>query len=507
MVMFASPEAMLQDLKSRLLQIQDLKAAAAVLEWDQSTYMPTEGAPARARQLATLSHLSHSLLTDPKLGHILELLEKNPEQFTPEDACLIQITRRDYERAMRVPAEFMAQFRQQQATTYAIWVEARAKNNFDLVQPDLQKILEMSRQLASYYPQQESIADPLIDMWDPGMTAAQIRTLFQQLRQELVPLVQNVVAQPLIDDRCLKQDFPEADQLSFALQVAQDYGYDLERGRQDLTHHPFMIKFSQGDVRITTRVQRQDLGEALFSTLHETGHALYELGIAPSLEGTPLNEGISAGVHESQSRLWENLVGRSRPFWQHYYPRLQSIFPSQLGSVPLETFYRAINKVQPSLIRTDADELTYNLHVMVRFDLELDLLEGRLEVKDLPEAWNARYQADFGLVPPHDGLGVLQDVHWYTSQIGGVFQGYTLGNLMAAQFFEAAQWSHPEIPEEIEQGKFSTLHHWLKNNLYQHGRKFTANEILEQATGMPLSIKPYLHYIRRKFGELYDLGE
>jgi carboxypeptidase Taq len=267
-----------------------------------------------------------------------------------------------------------------------------------------------------------------------------------------------------------------------------------------------MTKFSLGDVRITTRTKDNFLGDALFSTLHETGHALYEQGIRMDLEGTPLAGGTSSGVHESQSRLWENIVGRSKGFWQHYYPQLQSTFPEQLGSVPLDAFYRAINKVERSLIRTNADEVTYNLHVMLRFDFELALLEGKLEIRDLPDAWRERFEADFGIVPPDDKDGVLQDVHWYYGLIGGSFQGYTLGNILGAQFFATALNAHPEIPSEIENGKFQTLHTWLKENLYQYGSKYTAPEIVERATGSPLTIEPYMAYLRTKYGELYNLA-
>ena len=283
------------------------------------------------------------------------------------------------------------------------------------------------------------------------------------------------------------------------------YGYDFHRGRQDKTHHPFATKFGWGDVRITTRFKENDLGEGLFSTLHESGHAMYEQGINPDYEGGSLDGGVSAGVHESQSRLWENLVGRSLPFWEHYYPQLQATFPAQLGRVSLEKFYRAINKVQRSLIRTDADEVTYNLHVMIRFDLEMQLLEGSLAVKDLPEAWHARYESDLGLRAPGDENGVLQDVHWYSGLIGGVFQGYTLGNIMSGLFFSQALQAHPNITEEMRQGQFGTLHGWLKENIYRHGSKYTADELIQRVTGGPLTIAPYMHYLRTKFGALYGV--
>ena len=267
-----------------------------------------------------------------------------------------------------------------------------------------------------------------------------------------------------------------------------------------------MIRFSEGDVRITTRFSTDDLGDGLFSTLHESGHAMYEQGINPAFEGTPLGGGTSSGVHESQSRTWENLVGRSRPFWSHFFPQLQAVFPQQLGDVSADAFYRAINKVEPSLIRVDADEVTYNLHVIIRFELELALLEGTLAIKDLPDAWHASYQGYLGVHAPDDRDGVLQDVHWYGGLIGGQFQGYTLGNIMGAAFFDRALQAHPEIVAEISAGEFGTLHGWLKEQIYQHGSKFTAAELIERVTGGPLTIKPYISYLNTKFGELYELN-
>jgi carboxypeptidase Taq len=287
--------------------------------------------------------------------------------------------------------------------------------------------------------------------------------------------------------------------------IIRALGFDEERGRHDISAHPFTTSFSVGDVRITVRYNEQDLGEAIFSALHEAGHAMYEQGSDPSYEATPLVGGTSAGVHESQSRLWENIVGRSQGFWTHYYPTLQAIFPAQLGDVPRDAFYTAINAVRRSLIRTDADEVTYNLHVMLRFGLELDLLEGKLAVRDLPDAWRARFKADLGIEPPDDRDGVLQDVHWYSGVIGGGFQGYTLGNILSVQFYEAALAAHPEIPAQIARGEFGTLHGWLLEHVYRPGSKYTANELVERVTGGPLSVEPYIRYLRRKYAELYIL--
>ena len=500
-------EAKLQELKSRLLEINDLNSAAALLHWDQSTYMPPSGGVARARQSATLGRLAHEKFIDQDIGRLLEDLQSYEDclPYDSDDASLIRVTRRDYERAIKVPPSFVAELSSHGSASYQAWTKARPENNFAAVQPYLEKTLDLSRQLAEFFPGREHIADPLIDYSDSGMTASTVRTIFAELREQLVPIVMAITSQPAADDSCLRQVYLEPQQLDFGVQVIKHFGYDFNRGRQDKTHHPFMTKFSLRDVRITTRVREHDLGEALFSTMHEAGHALYEQGIRINLEGTPLARGTSASVHESQSRLWENIVGRSRNFWKFFYPKLQATFPQQLNTTTLDTFYRAINKVTRSLIRTDADEVTYNLHVMMRFDLELDLLEGKLGVRDLPEAWRERFKADLGIVPPDDRDGVLQDVHWYFDVIGGNFQGYTMGNILGAQFFESALHAHPKIWTEIEAAEFNTLYGWLKENIYQHGSKYSAPELIERVTGSALNITPYMRYLRTKYGELYDL--
>ncbi len=497
----------LEELKDRWREVSDLQAASAVLSWDQSTYMPPGGAPARGRQGALLRRLAHERLTDPAIGHLLDDL-RSYEEGLPcdhDDAALIRVARRHYERAVKVPAAFVAEFSKHRAESYQVWAAARPDNDFSRVQPYLEKTVELSRRFAQFHAPFEHIADPLIDGADYGMKVSILRPLFARLRAQLVPIVQAITAQPPADDSCLHRHFPEAAQSLFCLQVARQIGYDFNRGRLDKTHHPFTTGFGWGDVRITTRYNEHDLGDALFSTIHEAGHALYEQGGTPEFEGTPLEGGTSSGVHESQSRLWENVAGRSRAFWQFFYPQLQAAFPEQLGPVPLDAFYRAINKVAPSLIRVDADEVTYNLHVMIRFDLELELLEGKLAVRDLPEAWRARYEADLGVAPPDDRDGVLQDVHWYDGAVGGAFQGYTLGNILSALFHAAAVQAHPGIPGEIAQGQFGTLLGWLQQNIYRHGSKFTAAELVERVTGAPLRIEPYIGYLRAKYGELYRL--
>ncbi|HEX5997994.1 MAG TPA: carboxypeptidase M32 [Hyphomicrobiaceae bacterium] len=502
-----SVEAQLAELKHRLLEASDIASAAAVLGWDQQTYMPKGGAAARGRQGATLSRLAHERLTDPAVGRLLDNLAAYADGLPEDadDACLIRVARRDYDRAVKLPAEFIAHWKELGAASYNAWTRARPANDFAAMRPYLERALDYSRRCANYLGPYDHIADPLIGGADDGMTAASVRALFDQLRAELVPIVRAISEQETADDSCLRGHFPEPRQLKLGFEIIQRFGYDLDRGRLDKTHHPFCTKFAPGDVRITTRVKENDISEALFSTLHEAGHALYEQGVDPELEGTRLGSGASAGVHESQSRLWENVVGRSRGFWEHFYPRLADAFPDPFKAVPLETFHRAINKVARSLIRTDADEVTYNLHVMLRFDLELELLEGRLAVKDLPEAWRARFEADFGLTPADDRDGCLQDVHWYAGTIGGRFQGYTIGNILSAQFYDAAVAAHPEIPQAIRRGELGTLHHWLRENLYRHGRKHQPDVIVRRATGSQMSIEPYMRYLRSKYGALYTL--
>ncbi len=494
-----------KELLVRLREISDIKAAIALLHWDQATYMPSGGATARGRQSATLQTLAHQRLTDPAIGELLAALHSYQTDFPPDsfEARLIRVTHRDYQQAVQVPTELMAKLSQHQANTYNAWAKARENSDFAGVLPYLEKTLELSQEYANCFSGYDHIADPLIDQFDEGMTVAKVRSLFQELRQQLVPLVEKITACSPLDNSCLYQYFPSQEQLDFGLGVARFIGYDLNRGRQDQTHHPFMTKFSIDDVRITTRVKEHCLAESLFSTIHEAGHALYEQGISLDLEGTPLADGASSALHESQARLWENIIGRSRAFWEWLYPRMQGVFMRQLGQVNSLQFYRAINKVTPSLIRTEADEVTYNLHVMIRFDLELALLEGKLAVRDLPEAWNERYRQDLNLVPETDLEGVLQDVHWYLGTIGGMFQGYTLGNLMAAQFYETAITLDPEIPFDIERGSFKRLLDWLTENIYQHGRKFTTQEIIENATGSPIQIQPFLNYLYHKYEYLY----
>ncbi len=500
-------ELPMDELRRHWGDIYDLSCIGSLLNWDQSTYMPPGGAAARSRQATIVARLAHERLIDPALQLVLDRAEAQTAQlpYDSPDASFVRVARRDVEKATKLPTEFVERANAHVTALYERWVEARASDNFALVADGLERSLELARTYGGYFPH-DHIADPLVDDAEPGMTVASVRAIFAELRAALVPLVAAVCAAPPADNAMLTRHYPKQQQLDFGSMIAGQLGYDFQRGRVDLTHHPFMTRFSLGDIRITTRVDEHDLGNCLFSMIHETGHALYEQGIDQQFEGTALAGGTSAGVHESQSRLWENQVGRSRAYWQHTYPQLQAAFPGRLDDVDAEQFYRAINRVDRSLIRTEADELTYNLHVIIRFDLELDLIEGRLAARDLPEAWRERYRSDLGVTPEDDADGCLQDLHWYSGLVAGSFHGYTLGNLMSAQFYATALAQHPEIGEQIGRGEFGTLLSWLRQNIYRYGRGLTAPELLQRVCGERISVAPYIGYLRRKYSDLYGLA-
>lgn len=497
-------EEKLCKLKELLARVYDLGAAEAVLSWDQETYMPPGGAEARAQQLATLAKLAHEFFTSEEIGKLLEDLEPQVRQldYDSDDASLVRVTKRDYERAVKVPSALVAEITKAASLGREAWKEAKATSNFLKFYPHLERIVELSIRKAEALGYKERIYDALLEGYEPGMKTSQIEKIFADLKEKLVPIVRQIASCEKPDDSFLHKEYDERVQWDFGLEVIKDFGFDLKKGRQDTSAHPFTTGFSVSDVRLTTRIQKDYFPSAFFSTIHECGHGLYHQGIDPALERTPLAEGASLGMHESQSRLWENLVGRSRLFWLHYYPRLKKRFPSQLRYVSLERFYRAINKVEPSLIRVEADEVTYNLHIMLRFELENAMLEGRIKIKDLPQIWNAKMEEYLGIVPPNDAQGVLQDIHWSQAYLG-YFPTYSLGNLISAQIFEQAKKDIPSLPEQISSGQFGELLSWLRNNIYRHGRKFTSNELLKRITGKELQAESYLKYIREKYSEIY----
>lgn len=495
---FETADPTFAKLLAHLRMLGSLEYATNILYWDQQTYLPDAAVESRGFHLATLTRMHHELATRDDLGTRLESLAPLTSDLSDNANALVREAKKEFDRLQRIPTDLSVRMAETASKSYALWKQARAEESFDVVRSIMERNLDLSREYAECLkqPHHQSLMDPLIELSDEGMSEAELRPLFDELRTKLVPLIEQVAA---TNSSCLLQKYPEMDQRAFGEQVIRQLGFDFRRGRQDKTEHPFMIRFAHSDVRITTRFKENDLSDGLFSTIHEAGHALYELGIDERYDGTPLGQGSSSGIHESQSRLWENLVGRSRPFWEHFYPRLQNIFPAQLGSVSLNDFYLAINRVEKSRIRTDADELTYNLHVMIRFDLEADLLAGRLKIRDLPEAWNARYKSDLGLTPDRPSVGVLQDVHWYGGRIGGGFQGYTIGNILSAQLFAAAKRAIPNLTEQFQKGEFENLREWLRTNLHQFGRKYPPTELIERATGSALSTHEYLDYLNEKF--------
>ena len=500
-------EEKLQELKIRLGEIKDLQAAANVLEWDQMTYMPPGGTAARAEQLATLRKMAHALFVSDEIGHLLEELQAETADldYDSDEACLVRVTARDYERERKIPDWLVAEMAKATALAHEAWVQARAESNYPHFQPHLQKIVDLNIQMAEALGYEDRLYDALLDLFEPEMKTAQVARIFEELKAELVPLVGAIAEKKdAVDDAILFRDYDEEKQWAFGLEVLRQIGFDFERGRQDKSAHPFTTSFSTNDVRLTTRVYRNQFKTALFGSIHEGGHALYEQALSPALERTPLRDGASMGVHESQSRLWENVVGRSRGFWTFYFPRLKEFFPDQLDGMDPETFYKAINKVEPSMIRVEADEVTYNLHIFLRFEIENDMLEGKVKLSDLPEAWNAKMKAYMGIVPANDAEGVLQDVHWSMGTIG-YFPTYTLGNLLAVQFYNQALAEIPEISVQIERGEFDPLRTWLKERIHVHGKKFTPADLVKRVTGSKLSARPFVEYVRAKYGDIYGL--
>ena len=497
----------LEDLRRQFGVVADLGAAGGVLGWDQQTYMPPGGAQGRAMQLATLGRLAHRQLVSDEMGAALVAAESEVEGLDPDsdEVRTVRKARRDFDKARKVPSDWVAEFARVTALAHQVWEKARAESDFSQFQTALEEIVELRRDYADFFAPFDHVYDPLLDDFEPGMKTAEVKAVFGELRPEQISLVQEIVERgTTVDDSVVHQQFDEQKQWDLGMEVVKALGYDLERGRQDKSVHPFTSGFGTGDVRITTRFDQRFLNTALFSTMHEAGHAMYEQSVNPEFDRTPLGVSASLAVHESQSRMWENFVGRSRAFWVGFYRRLQEVFPGQLGSVNLETFYRAINKVQPSLIRVEADEATYNLHIMLRFELEIELMDGTLEVADLPEAWNGRFQEFLGMVPPDDAKGVLQDIHWSAGMFG-YFPTYALGNLIAAQLWAKIKQDIPDLDRKIEKAQFADLLGWLRENVHRHGSKFEPVELLTTVTGSGLTAKPYLRYLREKFGDIYGL--
>jgi carboxypeptidase Taq len=485
-------------------RISDLTHTAALLEWDQEVWMPDSAAASRAHQIATLRSIAHEFATSDelaaKIGDLAEYASANPEDDLA--VSLARVATRDFQQATKLPTSFVATLAEAESLAKSTWRVARESDQFALFQDDLARVVDLNREKAALLGFDEHPYDALLDLYEPDLRASQVSTLFEALRSELVVIVATLSG--LADGRAapLHRYFEPDVQLEVGRRVVEKIGFDFTAGRQDLSSHPFCTTFSITDVRVTTRVDENFFPSAFYGLLHEMGHALYEQGINPRLERTPQADGTSLGMHESQSRLWENQVGRSRGFVEHVHPQLCSAFPEALSTVSAGEFHRAVNAVTPSLIRVEADEVTYNLHVMLRFELEVALFEDRLSVAELPEAWNDLSEAYLGLRPSNDAEGVLQDIHWAMGGFG-YFPTYTIGNLMSAQLFKKAAADIGDLDEQFRAGQFSPLLDWLRENVHRFGRSRSADSILRTVTDQGLTAAPWLAYIRKKYADLY----
>lgn len=494
----------LSKLKELLGEVSDLNKAASVLSWDQQVNMPPGGSEGRGQQLATLGKIAQEKFTADEIGKLLDDLKQEYADGDSDDAAMIRVAARNYDKAIRVPAEFVAEQAIVSTKAFEAWVNARRKSDFSIFLPHLEKNVELVKKYVSFFPPADHPYDTLLDDYEPGMKTAEVKAIFDGLRPKQVKLIKAIAATKQVKDDFLHKKYNEKKLWDFGVNVITQYGYDWNRGRQDKAPHPFETSFNVNDVRITTRFEADNPMATLFSTFHESGHAMYEQGVNPAYERTPLANGTSLAVHESQSRMWENLVGRSLPFWEHFYPKLKKTFPSQLDGVSLKSFYKAINKVEPSFIRVNADEATYNLHIMLRLELEIGMVEGSIAIKDLPEIWNAKMQEYFGITPPNDAMGVLQDVHWSYGSIG-YFSTYALGNLVSAQLWEKINKDIRDLDDQIRQGNFSELLGWLRTKVHVHGHKYDPQDLVQMVTGSKITPEPYVRYLTKKYSEIYGL--
>lgn len=488
-------------LLDRMMDVNALDAAAAIMDWDQQTYMPKEGANARGEHQGRLSRMRHELFTADETRRLLEDARKEAEPGS-DDAAMVRVTSRALDLATKLPAAFVAEKVKLASDAHELWVEARANNNFAKFAPTLEKMFDLSRQEAEYLGYKEHIYDALLDQYEEGATAGEVRSMFDAIRGPQVDLVKQIQDLPEVDDSWLYGTWDNAKQKMFTDELVQAIGFDFSSGRQDVAPHPFCTNFSMNDVRLTTRY-KDYLGSAIFGSLHEAGHGMYEQGSPEHFDRTPLCGGVSLGVHESQSRTWENIVGRSRPFWEYFYPKLQATFP-ELKDKSLDVFLKAANKVKPSFIRVEADELTYNLHIMVRFELECALLEGSLAIKDLPEAWNEKYREYLGIVPSTDSEGCLQDVHW-SGALVGYFPTYSMGNLLSYQIWNALQVDVPNTDELMAKGDFKPILQWLQLKVYSQGSRYTPKDLILRVTGKPMGAEDYLVGLGAKYRDLYGI--
>ncbi len=490
----------LKKLDALMAEVTDLRYAGALLSWDERVNMPPGGASTHGEMLATIRRIEHDKFTSDEVGRLIEDATAAAEALGPDAPARrkLAVAARDYDKATRVPGRFVATHAQVSSVAHQAWREAREQSNFALFEPHLKRIVELKQEYVSFFRPLDHPYDALLDDYEDGARTADIQCMFDALRPRQVALVKAVLQRPAVDDACLRVAYPEKELLDFAVDVISRFGFDWKRGRQDKSVHPFATAISTDDVRITTRFVDRHPFELLFSMLHETGHALYEQGIDPAWNRSVLTGGASLGLHESQSRLWENIIGRSLPFWSHFYPSLQRAFPSQLGNVTRDQFYRAVNKVQPSFIRVEADEVTYNLHVMLRVEMEIAMLSGAITTKDAEAFWNTKMKEYLGVTPVDAATGVLQDMHWSVG-LFGYFATYTIGNLISVQLWKKFQADEPSWEAQIRRGEFQPLRTWLRREIHQHGRSYQPRELVKRVTGDDIDPGPYLSYLEEKY--------
>jgi carboxypeptidase Taq len=489
--------------KANMQRVADLRNASAVLQWDQETYLPPKGAEFRGQQISTLSELSHQLFSKDDFGELLNELNSRTD-LGEDEKRNVELSLEDYTKNKKYSSAFVRQMSEQVNKTFHAWIAARKQNSFAVFADDLAKLVDLKKQEAELLGYQKHPYDALLDEFEKGATVVMIDKTFDDLIPEIKLLLNDIQQSEQVDDSFLFQHYPKQQQWDWGMQLCRELNFDFEAGRQDISEHPFSTSFNPGDVRITTRISEEDFGNMTWSCIHEVGHALYEQGLPKEHYGLPLAEACSYSMHESQSRLWENNVGRSLDFWTWQFPRLEKYFPGQLGNCDAEKFYKGINKVQPSLIRTEADEITYHFHVFIRYELEKKLIAGELSTMDIPAYWNEQYKNLMGLTVPDDKTGCLQDVHWSHGSFG-YFPTYSLGSFYAAQFFATVQKALPNLREEIRSGSYHSLLDWLRKNIHAYGRKFPSEKLCERTTAQSLSIEHYTNYVRSKYAGIYNL--
>jgi len=489
---------------ARVKELSLIGGLSGIMGWDQETMMPPKGGKLRSEMMAFLSSQAHNRITDPEMGKLLSSLKSG--NLSEEQAANVREVSRSYDKATKLPANLVEEKARHKSQSLQVWQEARAENDFEKFRPYLEKTVELTCKTAECYGYDENIYDALLDIYEPGMTVSQLDPLFAGLREAIVPLIKAIGDSPNQPDISFLQldKFSEEKQREFSLKVSQDIGFDFDAGRMDTSTHPFCSGAGPNDVRFTTRYDEEYPFGCLYGVMHETGHGTYEQGLLEEHEGTPMGQAVSLGVHESQSRMWENMVGRSRGFWQYYIDEFKSCFNHLPSDLDIDTLHRAVNTVQPSLIRVESDEATYNLHIMVRYEIEKQLVNGNIKVSELPDFWNSQMKEYLGVTPPDNAKGVLQDIHWSMGAIG-YFPTYTLGNLYAAQLYAAALADDPKIPNKIAKGEFTVLLDWMRSHIHVHGSKLLPADLITKATGKEPSSDYFIDYLTSKYTRIYNL--